>query len=114
MSCIRYSAGNWCDAQAAPDFNWSKPESRKSKQERLWRLGYSEVEAIRASAAGNADCPVRLLEILAKDPDREVRAWVCRNLRTPRRLLRVLRDDEDAGIVAYALFRLKVLGSLRP
>lgn len=115
MSCVHFSASEdaWCNAQAAPNLPWSTPEKRKSKLERLWRLGFSAVPDIRASAAGNADCPVRLLEILAKDESPLVRAWVCRNLRTPRRLLKALRNDADAGIAAYALFRLSVLHSFR-
>lgn len=116
MSCIHFSSNEdaWCDANAAPDLPWTLPERRKSKLERLWRLGFSEVPSIRASAAGNADCPARLLEVLAEDPEVEVRAWVCRNLKTPKRILRVLAEDTDPGVRAYALFRLKVLHSFRP
>lgn len=89
------------------------PESRKSKLERLWRLGTSPVASIRASAASNPQCPVRLLEVLVQDTEIEVRRWATRNPRIPRRLLKQLAQDSDAGIRAYALFRLKVLGSFR-
>lgn len=115
MSCLHFiSNDKHCDASGAPNLPWTTPEKRKSKLERLWRLGTSPVDEIRASAAGNVDCPVRLLEVLARDDSPLVRSWATRNLKCPRRLLRILAEDEDPGIAAYALFRLRALHSFRP
>jgi hypothetical protein len=111
MSCIHFSSHDpeaHCNAQNTPNLPWTTPEKRRSKVERLWRLGSSPVTAIRASAAGNADCPVRLMEVLAADPEPEVRAWVVRNLRVPKRLLKRLAEDSDPGIRVAAAFRLHV------
>lgn len=116
MSCIHFGGSEeaWCNANTAPKLPFTRPESRKSKLERLWLLGTSPVAEIRASAASNPQCPVRLLEVLSQDPSPLVRAWVTRNFKCPRRLLRILAQDIDPGIAAYAMFRLKVLGSFRP